>query len=106
MGGGGPSPAHDVAVVDGATNQRSSAGADDGAERLPPTRSDDVAEHATGDAADDQARRAIVALAVVAVVRTPIDNVVSAHPSRTITAIVAPVIPRSIPIVLARFVAS
>ena len=55
-----------------------------------------MAEHTTADTANDQAGGAIIASAVVTVVRAPIDTVVSAQPSRTITAIVASVIPSRI----------
>ena len=64
---------------------------------------DDVAEDAAADAADDQARGAVVMLAVVAVVRAAVDAIVSAQPPRAIPAVAA-VIPRRIPVGLARLV--
>jgi len=64
-----------------------------------------VAEHGAADTANDQTGGAIIASAVVAVVRAPIDAVVSSQPSRTITAIVASVIPSRIPVAAARIVA-
>jgi len=69
--------ADDVAVVDGATEQRTAASADDCAERLPSARRDDIPQHASGDAAHDQPGRAIVTLAVVTIVRAAVDAVVS-----------------------------
>ena len=65
-----------------------------------------MAEHGAADTTNDQAGGAIVASAIVAIVRAPIDAIVSAQPSRTITTIVAFVIPSRIPVVVARLVAS
>jgi hypothetical protein len=100
-----PSAADDIAIVDGPANQRPSASADNRAERFRSAGSDNVAEHAAAYAADDQAGGAVVASAVVAVVRTPIDAIISPQPSRTITAIIASVLPRRIPVPVARVIA-
>src|SRR5262245_48555106 len=81
---GGPSPTNDVAVVDRPANQRPCAGADDRPERLRSTRSDDVAKRATGDTTKDEANGAVVAFAVVAVVRAPVDAIVSVQWTRTV----------------------
>ena len=99
------SAADDVAVVDGPANQRPSASADDRAERLRSPWSDDVAEHTTTDAADDQAGRAVVAPAVIAAVGAPVDAIASAQPSRTIATIVVSVVTDRIPVAVARVVA-
>jgi hypothetical protein len=56
-----------------------------------------VPQRAAGDAAKNQTGRAVVAVAVVAVVRTPIDSIVPAQTSRPIAAVVAAVIARRIP---------
>lgn len=58
----------DIPVVDRAADQRAGTAADDGAEHLRSAGGDDVAEHGARHATDDQACRAVVALAVVTVI--------------------------------------
>src|SRR3546814_15168722 len=48
-----------AALVDRAAGDRAADGAEDGAGRLRIARRDDVAERAAGDAADDEAGRAV-----------------------------------------------
>src|SRR5262245_18334940 len=72
--------AHHVAALDLAADQCAGAGADDGVGGLRSARRKDLAAHAVGDAAHDQARRAVVAPAVVAVVVAAIDTVVPEEP--------------------------
>src|SRR4051812_18868399 len=78
-----------VAVVDGAADQRTTAGAKDRTERFPAARSDDRPEHRAGHAADNQARGAVIAAAVVMVVGSAVDAIGPVQPPRRITAIVA-----------------
>ena len=80
-----PSAADDVAVVDGPADQGPGASTEDCAQRLRAAGSDDVAQHRTAHTTDNQARGAIVASAVVAVVRTPVNAIVSAQTSRTVS---------------------
>jgi hypothetical protein len=99
-----PLAANDVAVVDGPAKQSACARADDGAERLRISGSDDVAEDATGDAPDDQAGGAIVAPAVITIVRATVDPIASTESTRSIPAIVAPVVAGCIPVLVPRLV--
>src|SRR5688572_4780040 len=94
-------PADDLAVVDGPADQRPGAGTDDRAERLRTAGSDDVSERTAGDAAKNEPRRAVIASAVVTVVRTSINQVAAVQPPWPIAAIVAAVIPSRVPIVAA-----
>src|SRR5687767_2711397 len=96
--------ANDVAVVDRSADERSGAGTDDRAQGLISPRRDDVAQRATGDAAEHETHGAVVALAVVAVVRAAVDTIVSPQPSRLVSAIV-PIVLRGIPVAFARIVA-
>ena len=93
--------ADDVAVVDGASDEGPGAGADDGAQHLFRSAwSDDLAEHAAGHTAHDQAGRAVIALAVIPIVRAAVDPIVSGEPARSIARVGA-VIARGVPVAVA-----
>jgi hypothetical protein len=102
---GSESSADDVAIVDGAADQCPRAGANDRAERLRATGSNDMTEHPATDAANDQAGGAVIASAVVTIVPAAVDAIASIQPAETITAIVTSVVPRWIPTIVACIVA-
>lgn len=91
-----PSAAGDVVAVDAAPDERPGAGPEERAQGLGISRRDHVAEDATRNAADDQARGSVAAPAIVAIVGAAIDAVVPAEPPRLVFAVVVPIVPRGV----------
>src|SRR5437660_1417298 len=73
------SAAADIVAFDRAAGQRTAGCTEKRAQCLRPARGDRGAQRTTGDTTDDQARRTVIAAAIITAVLADIDAVVAAQ---------------------------